>query len=154
MALLGAIHERERLAPEECKSGNVDSDVSAARSGREVVKQAAAGVFVAQLIDFVVADHPRVLRGDGQIAISLLRGAGVRVLPERLVLAVDFDSGYRARAYISPQHELLIDGKAMVKTQAIDRGALKNREVPNLGVEAVKGAGQRGVGGDKRRSAA
>src|SRR5438270_13638480 len=75
VTLLGAVHKRKWLASEEGEAGNVDRHIASARSAGEVVEQSAAGVFIPQLVDFVVGNHPSVLGGDGEIAIGLLRSA-------------------------------------------------------------------------------
>src|SRR6185437_3739143 len=66
---LHSLDERERLAAKECESRNVNGYIAAARRGRKVVQQPAAGKFIARLIDLVAAQDPRILRTDAAIVI-------------------------------------------------------------------------------------
>src|SRR5437660_10893499 len=154
MALLGAVHERERLTPNESESGNVDGHISAAGPAGEVVEQPPARVLVTELIHFIVSEHPGILRRDGHIAIRLLRCARVGVLSKRLVLAIDLNSRNRTWTYIAAQHELLIVRELVVEPEAVYRCAFEYREVPNLRAKTVKRGGQWGTAGDKCRSSA
>src|SRR5437868_256421 len=154
MALLGAVHERERLTPNESESGNVDGHISSAGPAGEVVEQPPARVLVPELIHFIVSEHPGILRRDGHIAIRLPRCARVGVLSKRLVLAIDLNSRNRTRTHIATQHELLVACEFVIEPEAIYRRPFKHGEVPNLRAKTVKRGGQRGTAGNKCRSSA
>src|ERR1700690_3098528 len=93
VAPLGALNVGIRLASEIGEARNVDRRTRPCRNRRVVeVGQSAAGVLEAEVVHFVVADDPGLLSNGGEVAVGLLRGTRVRVLPEGLVFAADFDS--------------------------------------------------------------
>src|SRR5581483_5507496 len=70
-AFLHSLNERERLAPKERESWNVDGDIAAARRRRKVVQQPAARKFVTRFIDLVAAQNPCILHADAAIVVVL-----------------------------------------------------------------------------------
>src|SRR5581483_3559743 len=98
----------------------------------------ATRIFIPELVDFIVPNHPSVLSSDGHIAIGLLRGAGVRVLPEGLVLTVDFNSRNGTRTHVAAQHELLVIRELVIQSKTVYCRAFKDGKIPNLRRETVK----------------
>src|SRR5207302_353242 len=152
VALLYAVHKRERLAPEESHTGNIYCHIAAAGSAREVVSQAAPRILIAELVDLVAANGPGVLHRAGSIVIVLHRGARRRVLAEVLVLGVDLNAGDVAGAHVEAEHELLIVGQPVVQAQRINVGVLFDREVADQAVQRGKRCRHSGTNRSGRRA--
>src|SRR5207245_6726967 len=74
----------------------------------------------------------------GDIAITLLRSPGERVLPEGLVLAIHFDTGHGAGTNVGPQRHPVIDVEVVIKAQRIETRSLGDREVSHLSRERLE----------------
>ena len=79
----------------------------------------------------------------GDVAVGLLRSARVGVLPERLVLAADFDSGHGARADIGAEHEAVVRIHIVIDAQRVNAGAFEYREVAGLRCQSLVGSWER-----------
>jgi hypothetical protein len=138
VTLLGALDVGVRLASDECVANDVGGDIGPASAIGVEVLQSATGILEAELIDLVVADGPGVLEYSSDVAIGLLRGAGVSVLAEGLVLAVDLNAGDCAWADITAQHDAVRRGQIVVEPQRVKAGAFEDRVVPNLSIQREK----------------
>src|SRR4029077_19333104 len=94
-------------------------------------------ILKSELVHFVVADGPCVLRGSRHIAISLLRCTRVCVLPCGLVLPADFNSGDRTRAHVCAKRQAVVAVDVVIDTQRVKTGAFKYREVAPLRVQRL-----------------
>ena len=56
VALLGPIHEGERLTSKEGEARDVDGHVASTRCAREAIEQSAAGKLEAEFIHLIIAD--------------------------------------------------------------------------------------------------
>ena len=107
IAFFGPFDEAVWLAAEERKAGDIDCRVRAARAVVIEVGQASPGVLETELIDLVVAESLRVLCNNTPIVIVLRGGARESILPESLVLPVDFDARNATRTDIATQHQAI-----------------------------------------------
>src|SRR5438067_1950598 len=142
VALLHAIDKRERLASEEGKARDINGNVSASRSLREVVEQTAACVLEAELVHDVRSQQPGVLGRPGDIAIGLLRGAGECILSKVLVLRVDLNAIHGAGADVGAQHQILRATQLVIEAQAPKASSLKDRVVSYLQSQTMKRRGK------------
>src|ERR1700686_3241876 len=118
--LFDALNVGVRLAPEVREAGNIDGRIRAAGNGCVVkIRESSAGILKAELVDFVVAQGPRVLDGPGNVAESLLRRSRVGVLSEWLILAADFNSRLGARTDVHAQHKTVAGAHVVVDAQRI-----------------------------------
>src|SRR5439155_24866014 len=102
-------YEHVRLPSDQCKPGNIDSDIPARRIRRVRIQQTPPAILEGEFVDFVRADRPRMLCGSAGIAESLLRSARERVLAGllRRALRVHLNTRNCARAGTAPQHHLM-----------------------------------------------
>src|SRR5579863_10296504 len=133
VALLDALNEGVRFAAEIRIAGNVYRWVGAARNLRIVeIGKSAAGILKAEFIDLVVADGPGILKHSGYVAVRLLRSARVRVLPEGLILAADFDTGDRAGADVGAERQTMVRPQIVVEAERVEACSFKDGEVSHL----------------------
>ena len=71
VTLFGSLNEAVGLAAEEGEAGNIDGGIRTARAVVIKVRQAAASILESELVDLVVAECLRVLRGDGPVVLVL-----------------------------------------------------------------------------------
>jgi len=88
-------------------------------------------------LTFIGADDFAPLGDAGDVAISLLRGAGVTVLAVGLILAGDFDAGDGAGADATLEHQFVAGINFVIDAQGPQAGAFKHREIACLRGQTV-----------------
>src|SRR5208337_580723 len=139
ISLLDALNVGVRLATEIGVTGDIHGWIGAAWDlGVVEIYQTSASVLKEEVIHFAAAEGPGILHDAGHIAVGLLRSSGVGVLTERLILAIDFYPGNRARADIGAQREAVVVAHVVVDAKRVQAGALEDGKVADLRIEILK----------------
>src|SRR5205085_6917225 len=92
------------------------------------VAKPAAGELKPELVHLRVADCPSVLHLPCDVPIGLLRGAGVCILSERLILTADLDTAHCAWTNIDAKHEPVCAAQVVIETQRVQARSLSHRK--------------------------